>query len=73
MVMCKVLVVYHFKGETDSLPEFREVKSLSDLDILIQEEMHESVSFDDGLKQMEFYVRVEGKFPKYILTKVVDL
>ena len=28
-----------------------------------------SLAFDDAVKRIEFYVRVEGKFPKYIMTK----
>jgi hypothetical protein len=71
--MCKVLVIYHWDNGRDAIPEFREVSSLSDLDILVQEEMHESIAFDDAVKKIEFYVRVEGKFPKYILTKEVGL
>ena len=71
--MCKVLVVYYWENGRDPIPEFREVSSLSELDILVQEEMHESMAFDDAVKKMEFYIRVEGKFPKYILTKEVSL
>ena len=71
--MAKILVVYHWSNGSDPLPEFREVPSISELDLLVQEEMHESIAFDDAVSRMEFYVRVEGKFPKYILTKEVVL
>ena len=71
--MAKILVVYYWENGADPLPEFRDVPSLSELDLLVQEEMHESMAFDDAVKRIEFYVRVEGKFPKYIMTKEVAM
>ena len=71
--MSEILVVYRFKDNlTDA--EIRETNSISDLDIIVQETMQEVEAFNqNNVEGLEFYVYVHSKFPKFILTKKVDL
>jgi hypothetical protein len=71
--MSQLLVIYYFSKEPP-MCDVRDISSLSDLDIIIQEETHESVSFDDGLKKIEFFVRTSGKvLNQFVLSKVVEM
>ena len=71
--MADVLVICRYKdGTTDC--DLLTTNTLSDLDIVVQEQLHEIEAFNsEDVKRIEFYIYVDGKFPKFILTKTVDL
>jgi len=54
--MANVLLIYEYKtGGMDA--DIQSVHTMSDFDLLIQEECKETVSFGDNLKKIDFYIQ----------------
>ena len=68
--MCQLLIVRYF-NTNPNVPdsELEDLPSLSDLQRVVDLELHEADAFNDGIVKIEFFVRVDNHFH---LSKVIE-